>query len=82
MYRIDLIIPGEQHFYLRTSTQQERQQWLNALGSCKASCGVVDADNFHVLVRACAVHADACMHVSAVDEGLHVLLWPKNEIHH
>ncbi|KAJ8320200.1 hypothetical protein KUTeg_001787 [Tegillarca granosa] len=35
--RLDLIIPGEQHFYVRASTPQERQQWLVALGSSKAS---------------------------------------------
>lgn len=35
--RLDLIIPGEQHFYVRASTPQERQQWLVALGSAKAS---------------------------------------------
>ncbi|XP_052080938.1 pleckstrin homology domain-containing family A member 8-like [Mytilus californianus] len=35
--RLDLIIPGEQHFYVRAATSQERQQWLVALGSAKAS---------------------------------------------
>ncbi|KAG5900309.1 hypothetical protein JTB14_026317 [Gonioctena quinquepunctata] len=34
--RIDLVIPGEQHLYLRAATSQERQQWLVALGSAKA----------------------------------------------
>ncbi|XP_064646273.1 pleckstrin homology domain-containing family A member 8-like isoform X2 [Lineus longissimus] len=34
--RMDLIIPGEQHFYLKASTPQERQQWLVTLGSAKA----------------------------------------------
>ncbi len=34
--RLDLIIPGEQHFYVRGSTPAERQQWLVALGSAKA----------------------------------------------
>ncbi|KAK3082911.1 hypothetical protein FSP39_008873 [Pinctada imbricata] len=35
--RLDLIIPGEQHFYIRASSPQERQQWLVALGTAKAS---------------------------------------------
>ena len=34
--RLDLSVPGEQQFYLRASTSQERQQWLVALGSAKA----------------------------------------------
>ena len=29
--RLDLIIPGEQHFYVRGSTPSERQQWLAGL---------------------------------------------------
>lgn len=34
--RMDLVIPGEQHLYLRAATSQERQQWLVALGTAKA----------------------------------------------
>lgn len=34
--RMDLVIPGEQHIYLRAPSSQERQQWLVALGSAKA----------------------------------------------
>lgn len=34
--RLDLVIPGEHHMYLRAPTPQERQQWLVALGSAKA----------------------------------------------
>uniref|UniRef100_UPI00358F4979 pleckstrin homology domain-containing family A member 8 isoform X2 n=1 Tax=Myxine glutinosa TaxID=7769 RepID=UPI00358F4979 len=34
--RLDLVIPGEQHFYLRTLNAAERQRWLVALGSAKA----------------------------------------------
>lgn len=34
--RLDLVIPGEQHMYLKAATSQERQQWLVALGSAKA----------------------------------------------
>ncbi|CAF0955817.1 unnamed protein product [Adineta steineri] len=34
--RFDLIIPGEQFFCLKAKTQQERQHWLVALGSCKS----------------------------------------------
>ncbi|CAL1534317.1 unnamed protein product, partial [Lymnaea stagnalis] len=37
MTRLDLIIPGEQHYYVRASTPQDRQSWLIALGSSKAS---------------------------------------------
>ncbi|XP_038048806.1 pleckstrin homology domain-containing family A member 8-like isoform X2 [Patiria miniata] len=36
MCRLDLIIPGEQHFYIRGTSPAERQQWLVALGSAKA----------------------------------------------
>lgn len=35
--RLDLVIPSEQHFYLRAATPPERQQWLVALGSSKAA---------------------------------------------
>ncbi|GLV32835.1 ceramide transfer protein [Carabus blaptoides fortunei] len=34
--RMDLVIPGEQHMYLKAATSQERQRWLVALGSAKA----------------------------------------------
>ncbi|KAJ8004778.1 hypothetical protein DPEC_G00139850 [Dallia pectoralis] len=34
--RVDLTIPGEQYFYLRTINAAERQKWLVALGSAKA----------------------------------------------
>lgn len=33
---MDLVIPGEQHMYLKAATPQERQQWLVALGTAKA----------------------------------------------
>ena len=36
MCRLDLIIPNEQHFYVRGTSPAERQQWLVALGSAKA----------------------------------------------
>ncbi|KAL5005665.1 hypothetical protein ScPMuIL_016823 [Solemya velum] len=35
--RLDLIIPGEQHYYVKAASAQERQQWLVALGTAKAS---------------------------------------------
>jgi len=35
--RFDLAIPGEQHFFLKATNEKERQQWIVALGSCKAS---------------------------------------------
>lgn len=34
--RMDLIIPGEQYFYLKAMNAAERQKWLVALGSAKA----------------------------------------------
>ncbi|KAA8578847.1 hypothetical protein FQN60_000056, partial [Etheostoma spectabile] len=34
--RLELIIPGEQHFYVRAVNSAERQRWLVALGSSKA----------------------------------------------
>lgn len=34
--RMDLVIPGEQHMYLKAATSKDRQQWLVALGSAKA----------------------------------------------
>ncbi|XP_061809576.1 pleckstrin homology domain-containing family A member 8 isoform X1 [Nerophis lumbriciformis] len=34
--RLDLTIPGEQHFYLRAINAAERQKWLVALGTAKA----------------------------------------------
>ncbi|XP_043117238.1 pleckstrin homology domain-containing family A member 8 [Puntigrus tetrazona] len=34
--RVDLIIPGEQYFYLRAINAAERQKWLVALGTAKA----------------------------------------------
>ena len=33
---MDLIIPGEAHFYLRAATPHERQKWIVALGTAKA----------------------------------------------
>ncbi|XP_021255409.1 pleckstrin homology domain-containing family A member 3 [Numida meleagris] len=34
--RMELIIPGEQHFYLKAVNAAERQRWLVSLGSAKA----------------------------------------------
>ncbi|XP_052002407.1 pleckstrin homology domain-containing family A member 8-like [Xyrauchen texanus] len=34
--RVDLVIPGEQYFYLRAINAAERQKWLVALGTAKA----------------------------------------------
>ncbi|XP_039379305.1 pleckstrin homology domain-containing family A member 8 isoform X1 [Mauremys reevesii] len=34
--RMDLIIPGEQYFYLKARSTAERQKWLVALGTAKA----------------------------------------------
>lgn len=35
-YRLDVVIAGETHFYLKASSPHERQNWLVALGSVKA----------------------------------------------
>lgn len=35
--RLELNIASEQHFYLKAANSKERQQWLVALGSCKAT---------------------------------------------
>ncbi|XP_005100346.1 pleckstrin homology domain-containing family A member 8 [Aplysia californica] len=56
MTRLDLIIPGEQHYYVKASTPQDRQSWLIALGSSKASFSETsaarkDADAMPDLVR-------------------------------
>uniref|UniRef100_H3AEC6 Pleckstrin homology domain-containing family A member 8 n=1 Tax=Latimeria chalumnae TaxID=7897 RepID=H3AEC6_LATCH len=34
--RLDLIVPGEQYFYLKAMSTADRQRWLVALGSAKA----------------------------------------------
>ncbi|KAJ2952650.1 hypothetical protein O0L34_g6982 [Tuta absoluta] len=34
--RMDLVIPGQQHMYLKAPSPQDRQKWLVALGSAKA----------------------------------------------
>lgn len=34
--RIDIVIPFEQHFYLKAPSPHERHAWLVALGSAKA----------------------------------------------
>ncbi|GBP55663.1 Pleckstrin homology domain-containing family A member 3 [Eumeta japonica] len=40
--RLDLVIPGQNHMYLRAPSPQDRQKWLVALGSAKAC---VDGDS-------------------------------------
>ncbi|KAF7240365.1 Pleckstrin-likey domain-containing family A member 3 [Varanus komodoensis] len=37
--RMELVIPGEQYFYLKAGGAAERQKWLVALGSSKACLG-------------------------------------------
>ena len=42
--RIDIIVPRETHFYLKTPVPHDRQAWLVALGSCKVSrCVWIDS---------------------------------------
>lgn len=36
---MELVIPGEQYFYLKAGGAAERQKWLVALGSSKACLG-------------------------------------------
>ena len=43
--RLDLIIPGEAHFYVKAATAKERQEWLIAFGSCKATNQVSNVSN-------------------------------------
>lgn len=45
--RLDLVIPSEQHFYLRAATPPERQQWLVALGSSKAATAAAAGIGHH-----------------------------------
>ena len=33
--RLEVVIPGERHLYLRAPSNSERQEWLVALGSMK-----------------------------------------------
>lgn len=40
--RMDIVVPGEQHFYLRALSFKDRQQWLVALGSAKQSYTIGD----------------------------------------
>lgn len=40
--RMDILIPGEQRYYLRAQNPQDRQKWVVALGSCKA--GLISPD--------------------------------------
>ncbi len=42
--RFEILIPGEQRYYLKAANSQERQRWVIALGSCKA--GINDVDEF------------------------------------
>lgn len=45
--RVELIIPGEQHFYVKGTSEAERQRWLVALGSAKACLtdSIIQQDN-------------------------------------
>lgn len=41
--RMDIIMPGGRHIYLRAASTAERQQWLLALGVAKQEENVIDA---------------------------------------
>lgn len=56
--RLELIIPGEQHFYVRAVNAAERQKWLVALGSSKA--GSLDSHK-HKGTHTLYVNAFACL---------------------
>lgn len=48
--RMDLVIPGQQHMYLRAPSPQDRQKWLVALGSAKACLeSIVDTKGIYHL---------------------------------
>ncbi|VDK20587.1 unnamed protein product [Taenia asiatica] len=40
--RFEILIPGEQRFFLKAANSTERQRWIIALGSCKAGITNVD----------------------------------------
>lgn len=42
-YRLDIVVPNEQHFYLRAGSPHERQNWLVALGSIKSAVNCENA---------------------------------------
>ncbi|OQR67332.1 pleckstrin homology domain-containing family A member 8-like [Tropilaelaps mercedesae] len=41
--RLDIIIPSEQHYYLKAASETERQQWLVLLGSVKQASALGSA---------------------------------------
>lgn len=41
--RMDIIMPGGRHIYLRAASTAERQQWLLALGVAKQEENVIDS---------------------------------------
>ena len=43
--RMDMVMPGGRHIYLRAASMLERQQWLLALGVAKQQGGSLDADS-------------------------------------
>ena len=45
--RMDIVMPGGRHIYLRAASTAERQQWLIALGSTKQ--GVVTLEPSELL---------------------------------
>ncbi|XP_030604170.1 pleckstrin homology domain-containing family A member 3 isoform X1 [Archocentrus centrarchus] len=57
--RLELIIPGEQHFYVRAVNAAERQRWLVALGSSKA--GTLDSHKHKVSLSAVSSAGPDCL---------------------
>lgn len=70
--RLELIIPGEQHFYVRAVNAAERQRWLVALGSSKA--GTLDSHKhkgtcFTVYMNICLCTTSVCLCLKLLCEG-------------
>lgn len=62
--RLELIIPGEQHFYVRAVNAAERQRWLVALGSSKA--GTLDSHKHKGTELTCRSLPLGSLHISSV----------------
>ncbi|CDS35482.1 glycolipid transfer protein (gltp) [Echinococcus multilocularis] len=48
--RFEILIPGEQRFFLKAANSTERQRWIVALGSCKA--GIMNVDEVEKMQQA------------------------------
>uniref|UniRef100_A0A914X4J5 Pleckstrin homology domain-containing family A member 8 n=1 Tax=Plectus sambesii TaxID=2011161 RepID=A0A914X4J5_9BILA len=57
-YRLDVVVPGETHFYLKASSPHERQEWLVALGTIKSCLNSEKASQ--LLVEGDAIKRKQC----------------------